>query len=53
VQLARLTMLFAGHAPGMSGSDDTSLDLDEQTRQLIASLIQTGIQSAIATRDAP
>jgi hypothetical protein len=37
----------------MSGSDDALPALDEQTRQLIASLIQTGIQSALATRDAP
>jgi hypothetical protein len=38
----------AGHAPGMSGFDDTLPALDEQTRQLIASMIQTGIQPALA-----
>jgi hypothetical protein len=42
-----------GSAPGMSGEDDALPALDDRTRQLIASLIETSVQSALAARAAP
>jgi hypothetical protein len=39
-----------GPAPGMSGNDEIVPALDERTRQLIVSLVETGIESALATR---
>jgi hypothetical protein len=42
-----------GSAPGKSGDDDALPALDDRTRQLIASLIETSVQSALAARAAP
>jgi hypothetical protein len=39
-----------GPAPGMSGNDEIVPALNERTRQLIVSLVETGIESALATR---
>ena len=41
-------MSGVGPAPGMSGNDEIVPVLDERTRQLIVSLVETGIESALA-----
>jgi hypothetical protein len=38
----------AGHAPGISALEDAIPVLDERTRQLIASLVEASVQSALA-----
>jgi hypothetical protein len=42
-----------GSAPGMSGDNDALPALDDRTRHLIASLIETSVQSALAAPAAP